>query len=299
MAPIFRTSLAAVLLLTAGSCLHADDKPPVAPPGYKLVSINKGDHTSYIMVKDAADPLKNINSPTSNKYDPGQLLNHASSMANKSFTADSAAGSNNTFFKRDQNALSNKSYATDTSSMADHSMPHLDTKVKTSSSSAYTHRVAGLDKSFATTSANMGDNKTASLTTSSPYQGRAAILSADKPDSYASASELGSKQYLGPGAQHLPEGVTSNDSYNITRASGLPNRDLSIDEVRNLINNDAPPNTETAPEAPSKPLNDPDYKPEPLRPAPAAEEEKYDAVPAPGTMSAPQPPENTDPLPQH
>ncbi len=297
MAPIFCTCLAA-LFLTAGPCLHADDKPP-AEPGYKFVPITSGDHTSYLKVKDAVDPLKNINPPTSAKYEPGQLLNHASSMANKSFTASSAAESNNTFFKRDQNSLANKSYTTDTSSLADHSMPNLNAKVKTSSSSAYTHRVTDLDKSFATTTANTGNNKTASFATASSYQGRAAILSTVKPDSYASASDLASKQYLGPGAQHLPEGVTSNDSYNITRASGLPNRDLSIDEVRNLINNDSTPNTQVAPETPSKPLNDPDYKPEPTRAAPAPDEDKFDVVPAPGTMAAPQPPENADPLPQH
>jgi hypothetical protein len=111
---------------------------------------------------------------------------------------------------------------------------------------------------------------------------------------------MASKQYLGPGAQHVPDDIVIKDNFVISRMSGLPNRPLSIDEVRNLINHETKPNTDIKPDEPSKPLNDPNYKPEPLRdmPAPNNNDDANDPVPPPGTMASPQAPENSEQLPQ-
>jgi hypothetical protein len=114
-----------------------------------------------------------------------------------------------------------------------------------------------------------------------------------------------SKQYLGPGAQHLPPGFDNKEEVIAqARLSDLPNRPLTIDEVRGLINHGFKPDTNVKPETSSKPLNDPDYKPE-VSPAPPdspqgskADDDKNDPLPAPGTMSQP-PPENSESLPQH
>ncbi len=113
------------------------------------------------------------------------------------------------------------------------------------------------------------------------------------------ADSMSNKMYLGPGAQRVPDDIVIKENVVISRMSGLPNRSLSIDEVRNLINHETKPNTDAKPDAPNKPLNDPNYKPEPLRdaPSPASEDDKNDPVPPPGTMAAP-PPENAEPLPQ-
>ncbi len=136
----------------------------------------------------------------------------------------------------------------------------------------------------------------------SPDQGRSATI--EKQNSAAFASPLGDKKFEGDEAQAARRHLSRNKSGQI-EITDLPDRPLTIDEVRNLINHGFKPDTEVKPEEPSKPLNDPDYKPEPLRdmPAPASsDDDKDDPVPAPGTMSSPAipavPAENSDALPQ-
>jgi hypothetical protein len=110
---------------------------------------------------------------------------------------------------------------------------------------------------------------------------------------------MSGKTFQGPEAVAAHQHLTMTDDGKIF-ISDLPNRALTIDEVRNLINHGFKPNTDLKPEEQSKPLNDPNYKPEPLRemPAPATDDDRNDPVPPPGTMAAPQPPENSVPLPQ-
>ncbi len=48
----------------------------------------------------------------------------------------------------------------------------------------------------------------------------------------------------------------------IAHVSDIPNRPLTVDEVRGLINHGLKPDTAAPPGMPSKAINDPNYKPE-------------------------------------
>jgi hypothetical protein len=303
---IFWTRLIAVIFVTTGRLLHADDQPP-SSDGSKTVPVTVGDKTVPVRVKEAGDPFKNVSSSNwTGKYDPERIFSTTSSMAGKTFSlpSDSISKSASDFNNRDQNTFITKPYVLDSSAPT---APNLDAKASFSTTSAYSRNATGFDKSYITSNADAGQNRTAVLaaSTTSADQNRTAVLGGpEKPEVFAS-DPMADKQYLGPGAQHVPDGVTIKDNVIISRMSGLPNRPLSIDEVRNLINHGFEPNTDVKPPEPSKPLNDPDYKPEPLRitpapdtSAPTSDDDKNDPVPPPGTMAAPQAPENSEPLPQ-
>jgi len=222
-------------------------------------------------------------------------------MANKQFSlpSDSLSKSDSSLKNRDQETFVTKTYVDDASSP---SAPHPDIGTRFPTTSTYSRNAPGFDRNFPTSTADAGLTRTALLasSTTSADQNRAAILGGpEKPEALASNS-MANRQYLGPGAQHVPDDIAIKDNIVISRMSGLPNRPLSIDEVRNLINHETKPDTDVKPEEPSKPLNDPQYKPEPLRdtPSPAGDDDQNDPVPPPGTMAAPPAPENSDPLPQ-
>jgi hypothetical protein len=297
------TRLIAVTFVTTARLLSADDQP-ASSDGYKTVPVTVGGKVVPIRVKDAGDPFKNVSSSDSTgKYDPQRIFSTTSLLADKtfSFPSDSIAKSNSDFNNRDQNTFITKAYTEDTSAPYP---PNLNTKVSFPAAAGYSRNAAGFDKSFASSSTDLGQNRTAAFASSatSADQNRTAILGGpEKPEVFAS-DPMANKQYLGPGAQHVPDGIVIKDNIVLSRMSGLPNRPLTIDEVRNLINHDVKPNTDVKPDEPSKPLNDPNYKPEPLRdmPPPTSDDDANDPVPPPGTMAAPQSPapENSEPLPQ-
>jgi len=221
-------------------------------------------------------------------------------MAHKQFASDGAsiAKNNSSVQAQEQRTFITKSYFSNASSQADSSTPNLTTKISQPTFNSYTHNATGFDKGFNTSAANLGQDSTAMpASAASSYQGRTAQLGGQKTEVFASTI-LTPKQYLGPGAQKVPDGVTVKENVVISRMNDLPNRDLTVDEVRDLINHEAKPNTDAKPEPPSKPLNDPDYKPIPSPAPPPVDEDKSDLIPPPGTMAEPQPPENSEPLPK-
>ncbi|HEY0257297.1 MAG TPA: hypothetical protein VGC39_07635 [Candidatus Methylacidiphilales bacterium] len=297
--PIVWTYFLAVTLVMTGRALFADD-PPASADGYKTVYVDG--KNMPVRVKEAGDPYKNVSATSSSgKYDPTSLnFSATSSMANKSFSAPPTTFSHSIYDlkNRDQNTFVTKPYVFDSSS---HSVPNLNAKPTFASTTAYDRTAAGFDRSYQTSSADAGQNRTALLaSTTSPDQGRTATF--EKQTSAAFASDLAHKTFEGDEAQAAHRHLSRNKTGQI-EVTELPDRPLTIDEVRDLINHGFKPNTEVKPEEPSKPLNDPDYKPQPLRdvPAPAAsEDDKDDPVPAPGIMSAAAVPvENSEPLPQH
>jgi len=296
---IFWIRLIAVIFVTTGRLLHADD-PPASSDGSKTVPVTVDGKTVPFRVKEQGDPYKNVSSSDSTgKYDPERIFSTTSSMADKTFSlpSDSLSKGNSDFNNRDQNTFITKPYALDPSAPT---APNLDTKASFPTTSAYSRNATGFDKSYITSNADAGQNRTAVLAAStvSIDQNRTAVLGGpEKPEVFAS-DPMANKQYLGPGAQHVPDDLIIKDNVVISRMSGLPNRPLSIDEVRNLINHGFTPDTDVKPAEPSKPLNDPNYKPEPLRIMPTGDDDKNDPVPSPGTMAAPQAPENSEPLPQ-
>ena len=143
-------------------------------------------------------------------------------------------------------------------------------------------------------------------TKTSEFQGKVApdVETPAKTDPFATPSSLSAKTFFDPQMQHI-----RHDPYatgmDVQRLADLPNRPLTIDEVRNLINHEQIPDLNEKPdEEPSKALNDPDWSPPTVAPAardsiptpPPAEMEKDGELPAPGEMA--QPPENSEPLPK-
>ncbi len=295
---IFSTRLIAVIFVMTGRLLHADDQP-ASSDGYKTVMLNIGGKPTPVRIKEPGAPSKNVSStnPTS-KYDPEQYsFSTTSSMANKTYSlpSNSLSTSNSDFANRDQGTVITKAYIPDASSPT---APNLNAKAGFSTASGYDRNAAGFDKNYSTSSADAEQSRTAALASAtSTDQGRTATLGPRTTST--SASPLAGKTFQGSEADAARRRLTKMDNGQML-VTDLPNRPLTIDEVRDLINHGFKPNTDVKPEEPSKPLNDPNYKPEPLRdtPSPGSDDDKNDPVPPPGTMATPQAPENSEPLPQ-
>jgi hypothetical protein len=285
--------------VTASAFARADDSH-ASSDGYKFVPVNLGGKTVLVRVRDSQDPLRNVSSSPDGKYDPERIFSTTSVMADKKFAlpSDGLAKADPEF--KGRGSFVTKAY-TDTALAP--ALPNLTSKSNLpTSTSAYSRSATGLDKSYLTASADAGQDRTAALgNQTSPDQGRAANIGDKTVSTYA--DPFADKKFEGPEADAVHRHLTklSNGQMYVT---DLPDRPLTIDEVRNLINHGFKPDTDKPPEEQSKPLNDPDYQPEPLREMPTAPEvppvsddDKNDPVPPPGTMAQP-PPENNVPLPQ-
>jgi hypothetical protein len=291
-----RTSLIAVVLLATGATLRAADAP--ANSDEKTVPVSVGGRMVPFRVKQQNDPLKHASFP--DELDPRKVFSATNDMANKSYTADSVTlKKDSDFSNRDRNTFPTSAYR-------DSTLPDQSNSKTFTTSKAFTKSAHDYNKSFSTTTANLGSNQPAVLSQNptSDDQNRTAVLGGPDKQEVLASNDMTHKQYLGPGAQKVPDGVAIKDNLILTRMSGVPDRPLSIDEVRNLINHGTVPDTTEKPDAPSKPLNDPNYQPEPLRDIPAPipggnpKEDDESAIPEPGTMSLVPPPENSQPLPQ-
>ena len=293
------TSLFAITLIAGSRFLYADDTTTAASDHYKTVEVNVGGKSVPIRVEQQTDPLKNVK--MTDDLDSHRAFSARNDMADKKFSmpADVGAQGTSAFKGRDQETFITKSYVPDASS----SVPNLNTKMKFASVSGYNRSAAGFDKNYAGAATATEQTRAAVLGASetADEQGRTAILGGSEHGEVLAANSMANKQYLGPGAQKVPEGVVVPENLVITHITDLPNRPLSIDEVRDLINHGTKPDLDEKPDEPSKPMNDPDYKPQPLRdnPSPDSADDKTDAVPPPGTIANPQAaPENAEPLPQ-
>lgn len=300
---IFWARLIAVVFLTA-QVLHADDAPAhsAIPEGYKEVHLQAG---GTILVKKESNPFQHVRSsdPTEG-YKPDHInFSAASQMANKSFSLESFSYSkhDSALGTSEQNTYLTKAYP-DLTPADEHTVPNLNRAYPLPTSNATARHVSDLSKSYTTSSASIGRNSSSTFDTStSDEQNRTAVLG--KKTNATFASTMATKKFTGKNSDVVSkagEGAPIDASQ--LQVKDLPNRPLTIDEVRALINHGFKPNTEEKPDEdqPSKPLNDPDYKPEPLRDLqlPPLEDDSNDPVPPPGTMAQP-PPENTEPLPQH
>ena len=283
----------AIVFLMAGQVARADDKVAV-PDGYKTVNLHSGE---TILVRDQVQQTSA--STDSDKYDPRRYdLNQTNSLANKSFvTGTSSIPQKDSSFEQSSSLI--KPYALPVES--DHAMSNLNTKFPTSASNAYSRNATGLNKSFYQTSSDpMGKQTAVFASSTSSFQGRTALFNEHSQKTFA--SPLADKSYQEKIPVIPQEGGKINAMDLQQELKDLPDRPLTIDEVRALINHGVKPDTSTRPEPASKPLNDPDYQPPPApppeAPAPASEDDKNDPVPPPGTMAQP-PPENSESLPQH
>jgi len=299
----FWTHLLAVTFLTTGQVLRADDKPADTTDS-RIVPIKSGGSTLNVQVKEPANPYRNVaSSGTPDKYQPDHFsFNTTSPLAHKQFvTSDASISQSDSFLKNNgQSTFITKSYFTGATPQADHAAPNIDTQVSLPTSYAYSDTAPGFNKGFATSSFDPGQNRTTAFSSkTSTDQNRTALLGKQAINTFN--SPLANKTFEGPDADAVRHDVTRMNE-GLLGMKDLPNRPLTIDEVRALINHGVKPDTSKPPEEPpTKPLNDPDYKPE-VSPDPptarATEDDKDEAVPSPGTMAAP-PPENSDPLPNH
>jgi hypothetical protein len=298
------TRLTAVALASIGPALHADTPPPSAPANdsqnYKNVQLNAGGKSLTVRVKQQPDPLKHAT--FTDELDPHRAFSATNDMANKSFSTSTGLAWNKAADLKPQDAFAAKPYSFNDAAPT---APNLNTKATFRTTSFTGTSASGLDKPFPTTEANLGPNQTAVLgaTTTSPDQNRTAALNGQTVPMFASF--MADKTFQGTEAdaahQHLKR--LGNGQIEV---SDLPNRTLTIDEVRDLLNHGFKPNTAAPPPEASKPLNDPDYQPQPLRDDPSptssaprarpADDDKDDPVPPPGTMAPP--PDTSEPLPQ-
>jgi hypothetical protein len=293
------TSFIVVIFVATGRLIVHADNPTQSQDGYKVSSVNADGKT--VQVKEA-DPYRSVKSaPVSDgKYHPEEVnFGATSSMANKKFDvpSDGLTKADPDFINHGQDTFTTKPYAFNTSSTP---ISNLDSKTAYQANNTFDRSAAGFDKNYATSKADAGQDRTATLDSSTPTateQDRTAVLGGGAIPTFPDT--LGDKKFEGPEAdavhRHLKK--ASNGQILIT---DIPDRPLTIDEVRDLINHGFKPNTDAPPPEPSKPLNDPDYKPVPLRdtPPPDNDDDKNDPVPPPGTMAAPPAPENSEPLPQ-
>ena len=292
----------AALLLLAGLVVHADDKTSI-PEGFRQVKLPGG---GSIMVKDQPKPQGSSN-PDPSHYDPRDYdLNKTSPLANQSFVSDTAPLAQSDFANA-KSSYATKSYGSPTGT--DRAMPHLDSRYPTSASNSYSRSAGGFDKTYLTKNSDLTTQQTASFaSTTSSDQGRMALFDEHPQNTFE--SPLAHKTYAEPIVQRDADKIASGELH----IADLPNRPLTVDEVRDLINHGVKPDTDSPPPPVSKPLNDPDYlppaappaddsppqdQPSPTSaPAPASEDDKNDPVPAPGMIAEP-PPENSESLPQH
>lgn len=285
------TSLAAAFL--AGVSAHGDDTsknaPAPPPPGFKDVKV--GD--TFVRVTDQHDPLKNV----SEGNGPEKIFSHTSAFADKSFavSADPFLRSAQT---KDSDAFASRSYATGAAS----AVPNVNTKAAFNATPFQGRGNPDFDKAFPTATADTGAHAAALGAGASPDQDRTAMGYGQVINGYA--APFAQKEFHGSEEDAVHRHLSKLPNGQIL-ISDIPDRPLTIDEVRDLINHGVKPDTDAKPPDASKPLNDPNYQPQPLRgdptPTPArrvGDDDKDDAVPPPGTMGAPPAPENAEPLPQ-
>ena len=239
-----------------------------------------------------------VPAPT-DKYDPTRYsMSQTSSMANKAFSADmfSPSKKGSDFA---QNSYATKSYNQTNSN----DLQNAKAKYKASNSDDLSRSDSQFNKDYSTPASKMGSTQSNGFSSSSKDQNRTASLSGKTSETHSANL---AKQYVGPGAQHVPDGSVK-DNVVIAHVSDIPDRPLSIDEVRGLINHGFKPDTTVPADAPTKAMNDPEYKPEASPEPPelpnnsrgrVIDDDKDAPLPSPGSMAQP-PPENSESLPQH
>ena len=297
-----------LIFLAAGSLfLQADPAPPAAPLGYKNVAIKQGDRTGYIQVRDSEDPYRNVKDSSGDKEPDHFSFGMTSSMANKTYSSNSDSSiDTGTYQKNVQKTFVTQSYFADNSEATDKTTPGLHSRFPVNSADGYSKSATGFDKSFDTASADVDQNKTFA-TTSSSEQGHTAVLGGQEIKKFASS--MSSKTFQGREADAAKRDLEDMNE-GLVGLKDLPNRPLTIDEVRALINHGVKPELDEKPAEASKPLNDPDYEPDPAPPPLRSSSGNHlrddtpdqDIIPPPGMMGpAPVPapaPENSEPLPK-
>jgi hypothetical protein len=306
--PLF-IRLSAIALMATGFLLRADDPPasaPTPPPGYKVVYHG----STPIFVKDQLDPLRHAGNIGDDPLDPQKVFSETNPASNKTFNPGTIDGANKSADLGSQKTFATKVYDTGPSNVY-----NLGSKstYKTASFDG-TKAAPGFGQAFATKDAptDLDHADSAFAPIGASEQNRTAPIDAKTYATFAAPDS--NKDFSGPEAdalhRHAKPGERIDGDMQVI--GEIPDRPLSVDEVRALINHGFKPNLDQPPAPASKPLNDPNYQPEPMRIEPTSpddappvapatgthkvdDDDTNDPVPSPGTMA--EHPEDTQPLP--
>jgi hypothetical protein len=291
-----RWMVVACALAAPTPVLHADSASPT-PAGYQDKKIQGMDgKISIIRVQNPAAP--HLGGPTpapkDGKYDPENMdFTRASSFSNQTFnTAHSALSKNDTAAE----ALGDHQFQTKSfTALKPDSEMNLDRKYQTQSFASSSKDPGEFQKTFPTTGSTITQGKENPLgEKTSEFQNRTANLGGPSNAPFAGPSEFSDKTFFDPAMTHVKrDPYAAANNLDVSHMVDLPNRPLTIDEVRNLINHETVPDLNEKPDEPSKALNDPDYQPPLALPEAHGDlvtpgpEEKDSELPSPGEMAAP------------
>ncbi len=300
--------LSATALLAMGSLLRADDPPaPKPPPGYKVVYQDMGGRKVPIFVKNQADISNAVRRYGDDPLDPEKVFSETNPESNKTFkpanvdvnkSADLGAQDNFTTKVYDNTGPSN--------------VYNLGSKspYRTASFDG-AKSAAGYNQAYATKNAppDLDQADSAFAPIGNSEQNRTAPIDARTYQTYAAPQQ--DQKFTGPEEDARHKHLTRLTNGQLL-VEDIPDRPLTVDEVRNLIDHGFKPNLSAPAPPESRPLNDPNYQPEPLRIEPTApddaspppttatpkvqDDDANDPVPSPGTMA--EHPEDTQPLPK-
>jgi hypothetical protein len=289
--------LSCVVLLATGILVRADDPPaPTPPPGSKVVYQDTGGGNRVpIFVKDQLDPLRHAGNIGDDPLDHQKVFSETNPESHKTFNSGNLGGVDKSADLGNQKTFPTKVYG-DTGPS---SVYNLGSK-STYHTASYdgTKAAAGFNQAYATKDApadfNHADSAFAPI--GSSEQNRTAPIDAKTYATFASPDA--NKDFTGPEADIMHQRAKPGAQIDgdLQKLGEIPYRPLSIDEVRALINHGFKPNL-SEPAAPaSRPLNDPNYQPEPLRIEPTSADDALPVPPASG-MHKVQDDDTNDPVP--
>jgi hypothetical protein len=278
---------------SAPSSPPAPDKPP---PGYHDKNVNVGGRDMTIRVPDEHKSQLKNSEPSDGHYDPSSMnINRTSSFADKTFsTRDATLAKDDTAEEaHDQKRFVTGSYDTGSYNQANRTFQTTAYKDSSRTSSDFA-------KAYQLPAAASEANRTFAVK-GSDYQGKKALIAdnpKEKTDPFATPWAQSDKRFFDPAMTHVKrDPYAAANGLDVKHLNELPNRPLTIDEVRNLINHEQIPNLDAPPDPASKPLNDPEWEPPTQAPmlndkaapaTPPPDEAKAGELPSPGMLAKPE-----------
>lgn len=271
------------------AAMQAEEKkltvPLNHPVGYHDLTLKDG---RVIRVQDQAH-LPASNPSEGGRYDPENAdFSRTSSYAHKDFST--AGSSLMKGYDGDRKSYGTSSYQTS----------GYDGDQRTFQTSAYRGGKGDEDFNKSYALPNPADFGKTFATKGSDLQGKSSTItktSAPPTNPFAAPNALGDKAFYDPNLRNVKRDKYAT-AFDVKRLTDLPNRPLSIDEVRQLLNHETVPDLTSKPGEQSKALNDPDWQPDLKLPeisdraapaTPPPDEAKDNELPSPGMMAQPQP----------
>jgi hypothetical protein len=278
---------------SAPASAPAPDKPP---PGSHDVKIYAGGKPMTVRVRDQAKPELKDSETTDGHYDPSSMnINRTSSYANKTFSTREA-----TLTKDDtaEEAHDQKRFVTSSYNTGSYNQANRTFQTATYKDSSRTS--GDFAKTYQLPAAASEANRTFAVK-GSDYQGKKALIAdnpKEKTDPFTTPWSQSDKRFFDPAMTHVKrDPYAAANGLDVKHLNELPNRPLTVDEVRDLINHEQIPNLDAPPDPASKPLNDPEWEP-PVKPpmlddkaapaTPPADEAKDGELPSPGMLAKPE-----------